>query len=115
MNTPITAPIVIPSADQPTAGQAFDAITSAAPSAFTDPSVDAPIQDRIATQAQNNLRRAAAAAGPVKAYADHQGMVGDEVEVVLKDMLNDLRHLADALNLDWADLAALTHYADEVA
>lgn len=59
----------------------------------------------------DNTRRAGFAAAALVAYA---GQVGGNqpFETLLSDLLNDLRHLADVLGVDYDD--ADTHYPAEI-
>jgi hypothetical protein len=54
-----------------------------------------------------NTQRAGRALGALEAYADLMGGIASEPsEQMLRDLLCDLRHLADALGEDYADLDA---------
>ena len=73
---------------------------------FTDGSTPAEI-------AADNLRRATSAATAVKAYATATGSIQDTPRSMIGDLVGDLRHLCDALGLDFYDLT--DHYTDERA
>ena len=64
----------------------------------------------------DNNQRAAFAGEAVKAYAKRTGMLtGEDPETVVSDLLNDMRHLCDALGLDFEALAANDmHYHAEL-
>lgn len=66
--------------------------------------------------AMSTNTRAARGNTALSAWINECGDQGDE-ETNLSDMLTDLRHLANALGLDWLEIddRALGHYQDEVA
>lgn len=66
--------------------------------------------------AADNSLRARSAAYAVKAYADRVGTRDEEPGVAIGDLLCDLRHLCDALGLDFDDLSLRGegHYNAEV-
>lgn len=67
-----------------------------------------------ACQDDNNLR-AEIAGVALRAYAEHRNSLDHDPTEVLGDMLNDLRHLCDALDVDFDGLAASDiHYACEL-
>lgn len=76
---------------------------------------DSKISD-VDPQADNNAR-AGFAALAVVAYANRTfpGGVGEELETVIGDLLGDLRHLCDGLDLDFDALLATSwrHYDPE--
>lgn len=53
----------------------------------------------------------------VPIYARRCGTTNDEIASVLSDLVSDLRHLADAIGIEWDELdeRAADHYAAEVA
>lgn len=51
-----------------------------------------------------NTRRAGFALAAVIRYGELTGEMHDEVESVITDLASDLRHLADALGIDWWDI-----------
>lgn len=57
---------------------------------------------------RDNDIRAARAARALTAYANHvgKGSLGGEVETAIADLLGDLRHMCDALDVDWDGAAA---------
>lgn len=64
---------------------------------------------------EDNLRRAAFATVALITFHG-KAFGGDEgIETVLADLLTDLHHLADAVDIDWDDLLAHAenHYVDE--
>lgn len=70
------------------------------------------------TPAGRNTMRALWAGLGVKAYAQQTGLLNQEEPVTaIKDLLNDLRHLCDALNLDFEEISAnsLRSYVEEVS
>jgi len=64
----------------------------------------------------DNTLRAELAGLALRAYAERTGSLkGEPVETVLGDLFNDLRHLCDALDLDFDGLAGRDlHYAAEL-
>lgn len=63
----------------------------------------------------DNTLRAKFAGLAVRTYAERTGVVNEEPETAIGDLLNDLRHLCDALGLDYEHLAARDiHYAAEL-
>lgn len=67
--------------------------------------------------AHDNLRRAGFAAIGVHAFAKRTGLLGGEdMHTTLSDLLCDLHHLADAIDLDWDELLnrADGHYEPEI-
>lgn len=79
-------------------------------------SLPSPDDDTPAQIAADNYRRACRAAVAVKSYAQITHDQGESPGSVMVDLLCDLMHLADCLDLDFADLAnrAGTHYAPEL-
>lgn len=68
-------------------------------------------------EARDNGTRAGHAAAALIAYARRTGLIHDEEpETAIGDLLGDLRHLCDALGLDFADLSdkGHRHYAEEL-
>ena len=67
---------------------------------------------------RDNDIRAGWAARALIAYATHLGKdsLGEEVETVTTDLLSDLRHLFDALGVDWEATVVRTedHYRAEI-
>ena len=64
-----------------------------------------------------NRRKAHSAALAVEAYAQVTGLTddGDTLDVVLRSLVTDLRHLADAAGIGWASLGENTGYYREIA
>lgn len=72
----------------------------------------------------NNTRAAIRAARALKAYA-YASPVSPELSSnpsnrpdaldTIRDLLNDMHHLCDALDVDWGDAVRQYHYDDEVA
>lgn len=60
-----------------------------------------------------NRIRAARISRLLTHYATDVGHV-DNVFDAFRDMLNDARHLADALGIDWSDAADPLHYTEEI-
>ena len=61
-----------------------------------------------------NQSRALRVAVAVTAYAYSHG-IPESAADALTDLLNDARHLADALGVDWETVSRPHHYDDEVA
>lgn len=71
-----------------------------------------------ATAGSRNTMRALWAGMGVKAYARETGLLNQEEPVTaIKDLLNDMRHLCDALNLDFEEISANSErsYLEEVS
>ncbi|GBF17479.1 hypothetical protein Br6_04885 [Rhodococcus sp. Br-6] len=70
----------------------------------------------IEEPAEANAVRALYAAGPLAEYAKSVGDTGEELQIVLYDLLADLHHLADATGVDWdsANETAHARYIEEV-
>ncbi|RZL80104.1 MAG: hypothetical protein EOP32_17695 [Rhodococcus sp. (in: high G+C Gram-positive bacteria)] len=71
----------------------------------------------IAEPAEVNAVRALNVAGP---FADYMRLVGDsdeDLHVGMYDLLADLRHLSDAVGVEWHDVDETAHqrYQEEVA
>lgn len=66
--------------------------------------------------AEDNLTRAHFAIPAVKAFAKRTGLGGEDVSTAISDLLADLHHLADALDLDWDALVERgdRHYQPEL-
>lgn len=64
----------------------------------------------------DNDARASFGAAVLVAYAERVGGESNEVDTQLSDLLADLRHLCDALGLDYdaADATAHMHYCREI-
>ncbi|MFZ2238393.1 MAG: hypothetical protein WAV90_02475 [Gordonia amarae] len=64
---------------------------------------------------RNNTKAAARAAHYLAPYVDSES--GGEIDSGFRDLLNDLRHLADALGLDFdtESASAQRSYRDEIA
>lgn len=80
---------------------------------LTDP--DEHIDYDLDPSTVNNVRARFAAEG-LLAYATRTGINGEEPATALKDLLGDLRHLCDALGLDFAaiDDSAYSAYQEEL-
>ncbi|WP_458683264.1 hypothetical protein [Prescottella equi] len=70
----------------------------------------------IEEPAEANAVRGLYAAGVVADYAKSVGDTGEELQIVLYDLLADLHHLADATGVDWysANETAHARYVEEV-
>lgn len=70
--------------------------------------------DPVACQDDNDLR-AATAAATLRAYAELTGSLEEPPRSVIEDLLNDLRHLCDGLDIDHDYLFARSlHYDHEL-
>lgn len=75
---------------------------------------DVPFDD--VNPAQENARRAWRAALAVQAYGEQCGTGYQEsARTCMSDLLNDMRHLCDALAIDWDDVSRPYHYVEEIA
>ena len=67
----------------------------------------------------DNTARATWAAQGLVAFAERTNMVeaGEDIQTALADLLADLRHLCDAVGVDWelADSKGCTMYNDEIS
>ncbi|UAK38410.1 hypothetical protein K8O93_00995 [Gordonia bronchialis] len=62
---------------------------------------------------QANRARAGFALEALLRYAARVGGQHDGVVTVMRDLLNDLHHLADAAGADWDEVTEMTHYHEE--
>ncbi|KJR10572.1 hypothetical protein [Gordonia sihwensis] len=69
----------------------------------------------VGDSARQNARRAWHAAIGVRAYAEETGAAHQEsARTCMSDLLNDMRHLCDALAIDWDDVVRPYHYSEEI-
>ena len=61
-----------------------------------------------------NMARAGFALAALLRYAQVVGGQGDGALTAMRDLLNDLHHLADAAGIDWDEVAEMTHYNEEI-
>lgn len=99
--------IVADGADCPTMMAAFAGV----PDRINYDNVDA---SRAEVGTAHNLARARRVATVIDAYARDCGLHADEVVTAFQDFLNDARHLADALGVDWDEVSRPYHYDDEI-
>lgn len=62
----------------------------------------------------NNQVRASWAADAVDTYARTTGVVRESAWTALSNLLNDARHLCDALGIDWDDVSRPFHYDEDI-
>ena len=77
---------------------------------------DAPLADTASGAEQQNALRGLLAASGVVPYLRRCRTTDDEFEAQIADMVCDLRHLADALKVDWGEVGdrVESNYAAEV-
>lgn len=83
---------------------------------------DLPVADRsvrlheLETPEGRNHMRALFAAEGVRAYGERTGVIDEDAETAIKDVINDLGHLCDALGIDFDHLVerARLSYEEEV-
>lgn len=66
--------------------------------------------------AMDNLLRASFALGALRPFAERTGLEHDDLTTILGDFLADVRHLCDALGLEYGVLDGVAHgnYASEI-
>lgn len=66
--------------------------------------------------AEDNLTRAHFAIPAVKAFAKRTGLHGEDLATTISDLIADLHHLSDSVDLDWDHLLdrADGHYQPEL-
>ncbi|UXE03884.1 hypothetical protein SEA_OBLADI_161 [Gordonia phage ObLaDi] len=73
------------------------------------------VDEAISDPGECNRLRAAWAHAALTAYAELTGAPKSEaIGVVIQDLVNDLRHLADVGGADWGLVADGTHYYEEI-
>lgn len=68
--------------------------------------VPLPLSWECSNPADANVVRALPAAHAVVGYADRIGAADDDLRTAIADLVADLRHLADAVGVDWDDVSA---------